>query len=114
MKRSILFMAVSFVFSIFVFADGANKTKTPPVMSLSINGQISDLDNHETLAGVLVSIEGTSQTTYTDLDGNFSFEGVEQGDYKLNVSYISYKEQKINHTVSTNNNELLKLTIKSE
>jgi len=114
MKKSILFVAMSLAFSIFVFAGDANKTTTPPITTMSINGQISDLESHETLAGVLISIEGTSLSTHTDLDGKFSFEGVELGDYKLNISYISYKEQKLSHTVSVDNNELLKLTIKSE
>ena len=114
MKKGILLIALSAVLTVFVNATGVEKSTNPPITTMSINGDISDIDSNETLAGVLVKIEGTSLKTHTDLNGHFHFDGLKAGDYKLNISYISYQDQKVNHTLSTNHENTLKLTIKSE
>lgn len=113
MKKSILLIAISLVLTIFVHASDAEKTTAPPATTVSLNGVIADMDTDETLVGVLVSIEGTDYQTLTDLDGKFSFEGLEAGDYDLKLSYISYKEIKVEN-VTAKNNQSLKLTLKSE
>ena len=103
MKKSILLIVLSLVLTIFVQASEVDKVSIPPVVTMSINGVIADVDTDETLAGVMVSIEGTDYKTLTDLDGNFSFDGLEAGDYDLKLTYISYKEVKVENvkTIST-------------
>lgn len=114
MKRNIILVVLSLVFTIFVSASNEEKTTVPPAATVSISGSVADIDTDETLAGVLVTIEGTNIKTLTDLDGNFSFDGLEAGDYNLNVSYISYKEQKVENVSISGKDQSLKLTLKSE
>ena len=38
--------------------------------------EVFDKSTNEELAGVVVAVEGTDMKTYTDMDGNFSIEGV--------------------------------------
>ena len=98
----------------FIFADEAEKTTVPPAAQMSINGNVADLDTQETLAGVLITIEGTNRKTHTDLDGNFSFKGLSAGNYELHISYISYKETEVKNIKITNTNKKLDLKLKSE
>ena len=114
MKKGILIVALSLVFTIFVQATDTEKVNIPPVASLSINGVIADLDTDETLAGVMVSIEGTDYKTLTDLDGNFSFEGLEEGNYDLKITYISYKDVKVENVKTNSKDQAIELKLKSE
>lgn len=65
-----------------------------PAQQLSsiISGKIIDKNSGEALAGVLVCIEETKENCYTDFEGNFYFNRVKPGEYKLNVEFISYKQ----------------------
>ena len=56
----------------------------------SLKGRILDKDTRETLSGALLTLVGTDLKTYSDLDGNFSFDKIEPGNYKIRVSYISF------------------------
>lgn len=56
----------------------------------SIKGRILDKETRETISGALVTLVGTDIKTYSDLDGNFSFDNIEAGSYKIRVSYISF------------------------
>lgn len=114
MKKGILIIVLSLVLSIFVDASELEKTTVPPATTMSINGVIADIDTDETLAGVLVKIEGTEYQTLTDLDGKFSFGELAIGDYDLNLSYISYEEIKIEHINTKSQGKTLELKLKSE
>lgn len=63
-----------------------------PVQAPSITGKVVDNYSGETLAGVLVTVEGTALQAYTDLDGQFSISGMNPGKYNLVLSLISYKK----------------------
>ncbi|WP_232731499.1 TonB-dependent receptor [Tenacibaculum sp. SZ-18] len=54
----------------------------------SISGTVSD-EFGGTIPGAKVSIEGTSLSTSTDINGYYKFN-VEEGEYVLNVSFIMY------------------------
>lgn len=59
-----------------------------------VTGKVVDSTTGETLPGVNIMVEGTSQGTASDLDGNFS---ILAGDNAiLVISYIGYQTQKIN------------------
>lgn len=114
MKRILFIIVLSLVFTIFANASDKDKEVVPPVTSMNINGVITDVDTDETLAGVLVTIEGTDIKTLTDLDGKFSFDGLDVGEYQLKVSYISYKETKVKDIDINSHGKMLDLKLESE
>lgn len=114
MKKSLFLIVLSLVLTIFVNASEKEKETVPPVTTMSINGIISDVDTDETLAGVLVTIEGTELQTLTDLDGKFSFEGLEIAEYDLKLTYISYKEVEVKDVNIKSHHKALDLKLESE
>lgn len=95
MKKVLI--AVSLMVSVAVVnakdTDAKSKTKdSESAATMVLNGSIADKVSGESLVGVEVKIEGTDLKTYTDFDGNFSFEGVKPGEYKLVTNYISYEK----------------------
>ena len=55
-----------------------------------IRGTVLDESNGETLIGVSVVLQGTTNGAMTDLDGQFSITA-QPGTYNVQVSYISYQ-----------------------
>ena len=92
--KKIIFSLLALVITIAVTAK-ENEAKTPVntenSVTVTLAGSIADATSGESLAGVEVKIEGTELKTYTDFDGNFTFDGVKPGEYKVVTSYISYK-----------------------
>ena len=76
-----LVTAILFLFSPMVTAQ-----------SLSISGKVIDKNSQEPVIGASVLIEGTSNGTITDLDGNFMLSNVPSKG-NLVVSYIGYATQ---------------------
>lgn len=66
-----------------------------------IRGTIFDKKYNEPLTGATILIEGTSNGTTADIDGNYELK-VTPGTYNLIVSYVSYTQQKINNIAVTN------------
>ncbi|TSJ40509.1 hypothetical protein FO440_12195 [Mucilaginibacter corticis] len=58
-----------------------------------LKGQVTDTKTGETLIGATVHIENgnTVLNTSVKLDGTYTFNNLKAGDYKLHVSYVSYK-----------------------
>lgn len=59
-----------------------------------VTGVVTD-DTGETVIGANVAVKGTSIGTITDIDGNFSLEGV-PSDAVLQISFIGYVTQEVN------------------
>ena len=60
----------------------------------SLKGTVRDKLG-ESIIGASVLIEGTSQGTITDLDGNYVIENIPAGKNVLVVSYVGYQTQKL-------------------
>ena len=60
-----------------------------------LKGIVIDKNSKETLIGAVISIEGTDVKAVTDVNGNFSFEGLKDGTYTLYIKYVGYKTLKI-------------------
>ena len=60
-----------------------------------LNGVVIDKNSKETLIGAVISIEGTDVKAVTDVNGNFSFDGLKDGTYTLYIKYVGYKTLKI-------------------
>lgn len=108
-------ITLAFAFIVMIsMASFATKKGKPEMATTSIEGTIFDAETQETLAGVTVKIAGTNTEVKTDLDGNFVIKDLIPGEYNLEVTYISYKEAKLVHTISTSFNQDVNLKLKSE
>ena len=90
MKKLTLSLAVMLMAIAFTFAM-APKEIAKDVQTVSLSGQVMDMLTGEALAGVKIMVEETNEISYTDFDGNFSFEGLIPGEYKISTNLISYK-----------------------
>jgi len=93
----LVLLAIGPVMAVTYNANNPATSNTPipannPAQSAAITGKVIDNNSGETLAGVLVTVEGTTLKAYTDLDGQFSIEGMTPGKYNLILSLISYKK----------------------
>jgi hypothetical protein len=89
-----------------VFADGKNNESKNIKGSTEVTvimGTVVDQSTGETLPGAQVKISGLDQTVYTDLDGNFEVQGIKSGSYTLEISLVSYAENKIKDLVVSAN-----------
>lgn len=116
MKKIIRIAAIAsftLVFSVLTFAEG--KSTNTPVATASVSGQVLDINSGETLAGVVVTVEGTDLKVYTDLDGNFTINGIEPGTYNLILSMISYKKSLVeNLELQANEQEVIDIKLDNE
>lgn len=78
---------------------------------LKITGTVLDHQTGEPLVGAIVKHLSSGHEVITDFDGNFSIPGALVGANELEVSYISYKQAKLNRVIVQEGKDVL-LTIK--
>jgi outer membrane receptor for ferrienterochelin and colicin len=76
--------------SLFAFATNAFAQKG------NFTGTARDAVTGESLVGVIITVEGSTQGTVSDIDGRFSLE-LSPGKYTFSVNYISYLPQKLSN-----------------
>ncbi len=87
-----------------------NKTAAKATSGITLSGKIIDFSTGEALTGVEVKIKGSNVSTYSDLDGKFSFENLKPGEYDIIASFISYKKSLIeNYNAESDSNIEIKL-----
>jgi hypothetical protein len=79
---------------------------------IHFKGIVVDKISGETLAGVKVTIDGTNLEVYTDFNGEFEFDGLTEGTYKINCSFITYNEMVTAKIQITTENESKPLILK--
>lgn len=106
--KTILLILTIFWYSTATMGSDKKDTpaKTNDAATVVLSGTVTDQFSGESLAGVEVQIEGTGIKTYTDFDGNFSFENVQKGDCKLVANYISYEKESCKVELSSGKNEV--------
>ena len=72
----------------------------------TITGKVTDAKTNETLIGATIYLDGTSQGTITDFDGNYRLDNVQPGTYTLRCSFISYAPKSVEQLVLTAGQEL--------
>ncbi len=108
---SIAIVSVVILFSNCVFATG-DAPVVPMNAKAAISGKVVDNKTGESLVGVAVAIEGTDQKVYTDLDGNFTINNVNPGNYNLVLSLISYKNSLVeNLKVKSSEKEVIDIKL---
>jgi hypothetical protein len=70
-------------------------TKLAFSQSAGIKGKVIDEKSGETLPGAVVTIEGSTTGSITDLDGHFTLSNVSPGTYTLVCQLISYNIKKV-------------------
>ena len=60
-----------------------------------IAGKVTDAATGDALIGVNVLIDGTTQGTVTDIDGNYVILNVRPGEYTIVFSYVGFQSQRI-------------------
>lgn len=63
-----------------------------------IKGRVMDKKYNEPLTGAAILVEGTTNGTTADIDGNYTLT-VPTGKYTLQISYVSYNTQRIQNIV---------------
>ncbi len=108
----ILILALVIPFSVVFAGNDDNKVKSNEInTTMVINGIVMDKHTGEALTGVKVELSGTTEVTYTDFYGNFQFQGLQPGNYKVETSLISYQENTENIQL---NSEEVNVSIKLE
>ncbi|MEC3907538.1 carboxypeptidase-like regulatory domain-containing protein [Tamlana sp. 2201CG12-4] len=79
----------------------------------SISGTAKD-SNGEPLIGVNIIIEGTSNGTTTDFDGNFELNNIDGANITLVVSYTGYSTIRQVVDFTTTNSHVLNMVLKEE
>jgi len=93
--KKLLIGFLSIILAVAVSAnekEGKTTSNSDNSASVAISGTVFDSTSGELLVGVEVKVEGTDTKTYTDFDGNFTFNNMKPGEYKLVANYISYKK----------------------
>lgn len=62
---------------------------------VAIRGMVADYDNGDLIAGAIVSIEGTSLTSETDIDGKYEIIDVPEGEYTIVVTAKQYQKKRL-------------------
>jgi outer membrane receptor protein involved in Fe transport len=60
----------------------------------TIRGKIFESTTGEPAIGATVKLKNTNLSTFTDLDGLFSFD-IDKGEYSISISYIGFKDQTV-------------------
>lgn len=92
---TLVLLAVSINSISYATGETPANNSSPAMGKSSLNGKVVDNKTGEALVGVTVQIEGTEYKAYTDLDGNFTFNNINPGNYNLVLSLISYKSSLI-------------------
>ena len=115
MKRNALTsLTICFItlISFQLLAEGGITNASAQTATLS--GHVKDLNTGESLAGVVVIMEGTDIKTYTDFDGNFIIKNLKPGTYNVVASFISYKKSLVeNIDVKAGNTEDVEIHLHS-
>jgi len=61
---------------------------------ISVKGKVVDKNDNQALPGVNLIVKGTQKGAVTDLDGQFSIEGITEGS-TIVISYVGYATQEI-------------------
>lgn len=91
--------------TVYAGNDNAKESKTAAkaTSGITLSGKIIDFSTGEALTGVKVKIKGSHVSTYSDLDGKFSFENLKPGKYDIIASFISYKKSLVENFKAQSN-----------
>jgi hypothetical protein len=92
MKKAILTSVLFSLFLIYLSAGATNDKIPKNDENTNFQGKVIDKQTGESLVGVVIEIDGTNIKAYSDLDGNYTINGLKDGKYTLTINYISYRK----------------------
>lgn len=87
------------------------------LMAQSLSGTVTDKSTKESLISAtvqLISSEGKSSYTSTDLNGFFQFKKLQPGTYTLQITYVGYKAYKEKLDLSTKQQRQVKIEMSED
>ncbi|MEM9050651.1 MAG: carboxypeptidase-like regulatory domain-containing protein [Bacteroidota bacterium] len=94
MKIKVIVLLVGLIPAIAFAGDGKPKSKVERTLC-TYSGQVLDKENAETLTGAMIKIVELDRAVYADFDGNFSFQDIPEGDYTIEISFLSYQTKTV-------------------
>jgi TonB-dependent receptor len=79
-----------------------------------VKGKVIDSENKEPLPGVSVVIFGTNQGAVTDIKGEYTIAGVNEGKQTLEVIYIGYQTLRVDVDVKPNQVNIQNFTLQAD
>jgi hypothetical protein len=112
MKAKAIFLSgvMVSVMTVSALATQPAEPAAAPVANNIISGVVVDQLTGEALTGVEVQVEGTELKTYTDFEGQFAFDQLKAGEYKVKANLISYENAETK-AIKVNSNELHALNL---
>jgi outer membrane receptor protein involved in Fe transport len=86
----------------------------PQLFAAKISGTVKDAADNSALSGVVINIKGTAKGAVTDLDGNYEFKDVADGEYVLVFSMMTYDKLEKTVTVKDNKDVIVDISLKGE
>ena len=111
MRYLIILLGFVFIASGVIADNNDSESSAPP--KANITGKVTDKFSNEELVGVIIDVEGTDVSVFTDINGVYTLKNLESGKYTLNIKYISYKEtvvEDINIEASSTENVNIQLS----
>jgi hypothetical protein len=77
-----------------------------------LKGMVIDSSSYEVLTGATIILNDLQEIAFTDQLGNFKFDNLSGGSYRLHISFIGYKTQEINIVIAANESKsvIIRLT----
>lgn len=92
---SMILMAGVLGFPVTLQAKSETNVSSPEMVHEKVTGTIVDASGP--VIGATVMLKGTTNGTITDIDGNFSLDGVKKGDV-VQITYIGYITKEVTYT----------------
>lgn len=89
-RKPFMGMTLKFMLLLFVLAIGSNGAVAQEARKIS--GQVKEAGSGEPVLGATVRLQGTTEGTITDIEGNFSFTTTQEASVFLVVSYVGYQK----------------------
>ncbi len=111
--KKVLFVLVLALSIAQVRADEPVKDLSLAKATNQIEGKVIDHLTGEALAGVTLKLSGSDQKTYSDLEGNFKFDGISTGTYDIEIDYVSYKDVTLKSVSTASSDVKIKVELES-
>jgi hypothetical protein len=92
MKKVLFSLLISTFLVFFVSFNTYSDSGSDHTSQISMQGKVIDKQTGESLAGVVIEVDGTDIKVYSDLEGNYTITGLKPGKYTIKINYISYKK----------------------